>query len=745
MAVKQMNHMKHFHLFLLLAALTSCTGLQPAEIGSFIADEPFSITVSDSNGDTSIHSSSYSSTRKIGGKTVCTAEIEVRGAYFDVKDIWSHTGDSYELDRTVSVRGSLPDEGFYSELSMTSDTSFVWDNADFIIPGVIYGQPHTTANSKGGEMYHDAGFFSIREDLMSAPVMAVINGSGDWIAVLDTAPDGSVTQEETNSGADVRVIDSGLRFGSMNIYDADKGIRLSFRYPGTAEELSWDGSRTVRGRFNPVEDGFTQHYFLSFKTGRDGSLPETEKTVWRWAWSTLDPQVETYDLEVIKTTILDHLMDRMVYYDGRAGIPFVIDAKSGKPGSFRPARGRWSMSRQAPVPEEIQKWAEEIGVEIDPAAAELDIWPWAVIGFCGKHMELAQQFLRESYVSTGERSEKFRNAAESVMNGLVGGFEVAPPIGEGFDLRTGKSGNIHGGHSFSLRSVPEDMSRLIDLLKAERDHGLEHPEWLAWSVSHAEWLLSVQREDGTFPSDWGTDGTVSDESPVKTWAPIPFLTRLSAFTGESKWLDASIKAGDALWRISGQKGVYCGATGNSQVADKESGMLSMNAFLSLYDATGEEKWLEYAKAAADYTESWIWIWNVPMPVGADESQLGWKPDVPTVGVNGIGSNDVGGVDQYLAWAAPLYAKLYKETGDSHYYDVARVLLHGTKSMLALPGRTYDLAGPGWQQEHWRMGPGRGVGAHRTWLPWVSLNHLCGITDLEDFDKELYEQLSENHQ
>ena len=49
--------------------------------------------------------------------------------------------------------------------------------------------------------------------------------------------------------------------------------------------------------------------------------------------------------------------------------------------------------------------------------------------------------------------------------------------------------------------------------------------------------------------------------------------------------------------------------------------------------------------------------------------------------------------QPVEWAVPLYAKLY--TGDEHYMDVARILLHGTKAMLALPVRTYDLAGQGW--------------------------------------------------
>ena len=135
------------------------------------------------------------------------------------------------------------------------------------------------------------------------------------------------------------------------------------------------------------------------------------------------------------------------------------------------------------------------------------------------------------------------------------------------------------------------------------------------------------------------------------------------------------------------------------------------------------------------------FWNLPMPIGADDAQLQWKRGVPTVGVQGISARAPGGMDEYLDWAVPEFAELYEDTHDAHYLDVARVLLFDTKSMLALPRRTYDLAGPGWQQESWGMGPGRrGFGSHRSWLPWVSVNHLHGITGLEEFDPALYPKL-----
>jgi hypothetical protein len=54
-----------------------------------------------------------------------------------------------------------------------------------------------------------------------------------------------------------------------------------------------------------------------------------------------------------------------------------------------------------------------------------------------------------------------------------------------------------------------------------------------------------------------------------------------------------------------------------------------------------------------------------------------------------------------------------------------------------------MKGIGWRQEHWRMGPvgsGRGVVGHRL-LPWVSANHLYGMTGLEEYDSALFKALS----
>ncbi len=92
-------------------------------------------------------------------------------------------------------------------------------------------------------------------------------------------------------------------------------------------------------------------------------------------------------------------------------------------------------------------------------------------------------------------------------------------------------------------------------------------------------------------------------------------------------------------------------------------MLSMEAFLSLYDSTKDPKWLDRAQAAANYAESWIWIWNLPMPLDAEDAHLHWKKGVPTVGVQGITARVAGSVDEYLDWACrPLCEALQPHEG-----------------------------------------------------------------------------------
>lgn len=710
----------------------------------------------------------YRSVQKSAAGVVAKATLSAEGGVtFTVEDRWSVSGAVLSLARKVTVGGTDDKAGFYSAIRLSTENSAKWADASFLAPGLLYGKPATSPSAPGGSLFYEAKRFSIREDHLSAPLFGLSLPDGHWAAVLDLHPRGDTTMAETTASATTPVVDAQIQFGAVGARQAaEGGIELGFWLPGTTDEFSrgsfggpgasgGSGTPVVRRRYHPVKAGFSQGYEVGFRFGKSPAFPDMEREAWRWAWQVLGPKVTPVDVEVVRRTLADHLADRVVSVGDVAGVPFVIDAVSGRPGSYRPkvmagmfrppsAAQAAAAGRGGPTEEvkQLAEWAKAHGIDMDPQAAELELWPKIILGFCGKNVEVADQLLIEADRDSGPRGQRLRALGLKIMDGVVRVVPMSPPAGEGFDIRTGKASAVRGEPSFSQRSISEDTRIAVDMYRREKARGRQHPEWLAWARDYANFLLTQQREDGSFPANWqGGTGVVKGTSGVTSYAAVPVLTRIAEETGDKRYAEAAARVGTYVWTNFGAKSVYLGATGGD-IADKESGMLSLEAFLALYDYTKDATWLERARAAGSYTESWIWIWNVPMPIGANAADLGWKPGVPTVGVNGIGSNVAGHVDQYLDWAVPSFAKLYRYTKDPHYLDVARILLHGTKAMLALPGRAYDLLGPGWQQEHWRMGPGvRGVGAHRTWLPWISVNHLHGITGLEDFDKGLYQQLA----
>ena len=696
--------------------------------------------------------------------------VDEGGTKFYVEDHWMISGDVLSLDRKVSVTGTEDSAGFYSAVRLLTRPTIKWEDANYLAPGLLYGDPtYDGETSPGGTLNYQAKRFSIREDLLSAPLFTLSFHDGNWVAVLDPAPNGETTAEESISPANTPVIDKHIKFGALGAHEVSGGgVEFGFWMPGTTDEFGGGFGRgpitpLVRRRYNPVTEGFSHSYQVAFRFGHNDSFRDVESEVWRWAWESLNPKVSTVDLDVVRRTLIDHLSAHVLVAGNLAGVPFLYDAVTGKPGSYRrrPTRlaagnqglqsnrasNRLMESNEMSMESNIKlaKWAAEFGIDLDPNAYELYRWPQILMGFVSKGIESADQLLLEGDRDPSPRGQKMRNQGLMIINSFVKTVGMSPPAGEGFNLWTGKP-DCQSTVVMNLRSPSEGMRTLIDSYRREKSHGHEHPEWLSWCIQFADWLLKQQNEDGSFARSWNAGkGTVNEASGTSSYNPVTFLVKLSEVTGQKKYINTAIRAADYIWTNYGSKGVFVGgATDNPNIVDKEAGMLSLNAFLSLYESTKDPRWLEYAKTAGNYTESWIWIWNVPMPVGANDSTLNWKRGVSTVGVQGITARASGGVDEYLAWGAPDYVRLYKYTNDEHYLDIARILLHNTKAMLALPGRTFDLFGTGWQQENWSMGRNRGYGSHRSWLPWISVNHLHGITGIEEFDKDLYQKLSKGN-
>jgi len=644
------------------------------------------------------------------------------GVVFGIVDLWSIDGSVLSVRRRVDVEGSAPGSAFNSTLMLATTPEAPADEVEYFVPSVLYRGPGGNENPEPGE----AQSFAYREDSMAAPMVGISFGNGATITMLDPTPRGETTYEDVGNRTTSVLLDDRITYGAFGTFPLGQGgIEFGFWYPGSipapvmaAQSGAGGGRGQLLRRYHRIRDGYTAEYEIRFRFGQDETFPTLTKNSWRWAWEVLDPQVTYLDVDLVKRVLLDHLADRVMTVEDRTGIPWIFQATEG-------AGFVWNR------PDDMR----------------------AAMGFVGKNLEAADQMLRESDLDQTPRGQRMRDLGLRIIESFVRELPMDPPAGEAFDLLTGEPtvsfppsswrGNPEAGYRVFLRAPSEDMVMVMHAYSRERSLGRDHPEWLAWCREFADWLLPQQRPDGSFPRAWEAgSGEVVESSGTSSYSPVPLLILLgNALESDGdQYLDAAVRAGEYVWANFGDRGYFVGGTlDNPNVVDKEAGMLALEAFLALYEETGEAMWLSRAQAAADYAETYIWIWNVPMPVDASEGGLAWKTGVPTVGLQGIGARPGGGVDNYMDWSVPAYAKLFRYTGDPHYRDVALVLLHDTKAMLALPGRTYDLAGPGWQQEHWSIGSSRGYSSHRGWLPWVSTNHLYSFTGLEDFDAELYRE------
>jgi len=659
----------------------------------------------------------YKTVQKSSAGIDAQADIAYSNAVFHVQDRWSLMGSVVSLSRKVEVRGSAAG-GFDSSVTFALDSSAQWTNVNCLAPGALYGDPtYDGARSAGGTLNYEARRFVMREDVLPAPLFALSFTNGASIALLDPAPRGDTTEEETRLAKPV-ITDARLQFGALGAWqEQGRPIELGFVFPGTSDSLGGraetSGRRWIR-RYHPITEGFSHSYQVCFRFGQNESFRDLTRNAWRWAWKTLNPPVNYIDVDQMRRVLMDHLEAQANTIDGRTAIPFVVS-------TLETNQVQWN-------------------------------YTMAAMGFVGKDIECANQLLLEGDRDRSERGKKMRQTGLAIIATVIQALPTVPLQGIGFDLATGKPWDSTVKESDRnwlapwLRNATEDMRVLMQAYQREKARGRDHPEWLRWVKQYVDWLVQQQRTDGSFPRRWERgSNVVAEPSGTSSYCPVPLLVLMTEETGDQKYQQAGVRAAEYIWANFGTRGLFVGgAIDNPNITDKEAGMLSMEAFLSLYDSTRDPKWLDRAQTAATFAESWIWIWNVPMPVDATDAELHWKKSAPALGFQGITAMNSGSVDEYLDWAVPSYARLFKLTGDEHYLDVARVLLHDTKSMVALPGRQYDMRGFGWQQEGWRMGPGgggRGMSGHRFWLPWISANHLHGITGLEDLDPALYQRLS----
>ncbi|MFT3788088.1 MAG: hypothetical protein QM770_18265 [Tepidisphaeraceae bacterium] len=246
----------------------------------------------------------------------------------------------------------------------------------------------------------------------------------------------------------------------------------------------------------------------------------------------------------------------------------------------------------------------------------------------------------------------------------------------------------------------------------ERAAGRGKPQWLAFCRRVGDWLIACQNPDGSFYREWTIDGKPASKSLTNTLHPVRLLVDLSCATGDMKYRQAALRA--AAFALKTPDTYVGGTPDNPDVIDKEAGWIAFEAYLALYDVTHEKKYLDAAERAATFTETWVYGWNVPMPLDAKQLTI---PKLQTTAGMSLIATGHSGSDLFLAYASLSYLRLSIYTGDGHYADVARLLQANTAQLVDVGG-SLGYAQPGLCVEAFSLAVNRGQSVG-VWLPWCT--------------------------
>ena len=223
-----------------------------------------------------------------------------------------------------------------------------------------------------------------------------------------------------------------------------------------------------------------------------------------------------------------------------------------------------------------------------------------------------------TYGRTGDIGP-YTDAAIAVLDTIAGGLA---PCGSfwGQWSRAGWDGGWNGHRDWiHARTVAEATLFMMRSARSEHELGIEHPSWLQAIGSNLDQVLRTQRGDGAFPALVnGRTGEPQSWAGAAglLWIPAlleSFPSPVSEEGQRGAFREAAVLAGEYYAQFVDEEFVYGAAEDVDLAPSSEDGYNAVMAYVALYEATREDRWLDLARRAADWMLSFRWSYNLSFP------------------------------------------------------------------------------------------------------------------------------------
>lgn len=370
----------------------------------------------------------------------------------------------------------------------------------------------------------------------------------------------------------------------------------------------------------------------------------------------------TYDQAYLKVkpgTVIEKTFYLETYPVSREGAGFQQPTRSSL-ALFRP----WSLEEMpsfAQILEGKYRYAQSRWRKTDKGAgfAKYVDRPYFVFGWCGQAAACGYAF--------------------QVLSDTLGGSEALDMARQSLDFICTKAqfydkgfytwydydkGRWVTGRRPEWLSQGQGMYNVANAIRVARDKGIDCGKWEAFLKRacdfHAARILS---------DDWHAEST--NEAFF-----IGPLCKAFKLLGNETYQRAALKAGEIYARRHlTMREPYWGGTLDASCEDKEGAFAALQAFLELYEMTGEAQWLERAEHACDVALTYVVVWDIDLPAGRLRNH-GFK----TRGWTAVSVQNMH-IDVYGVLIAPDVYRLGKLTGQDALKNTALLMYRSCGQLL----------------------------------------------------------------
>ena len=207
--------------------------------------------------------------------------------------------------------------------------------------------------------------------------------------------------------------------------------------------------------------------------------------------------------------------------------------------------------------------------------------------------------------------------------------------------------------------------------------GYDRPEYRALAFDICDFAVSVQNEKGEFAKSWNHDGSVNQQSGTIGCFLIPALVEAHRRSGEGKYLDAAVRAFACYYDELAVNGFTTAGALDTYCIDKESASPLLSAALSLYDATGDRRYIDAAEYTAWYLSTWMMHYTAVYPEDSTLAKIGYD----SMGATAV-STAHNAIDQYALHDVLSFLRLGELTGNRQWTERALAFWYGGNRMIS---------------------------------------------------------------